>query len=225
MFNLLPRSTARGVTHTFIRSISYIKTPVRGLKKAQDSAMITAKGELRPWSTDAANLSGLKDFLGSEFALPDSLALQVLTHKSFQHGFKGYNEKLALIGDKLLKVHIDSYAIQQESTNVTRVNQINFDCLGSPMNKFLSNTNVLGEFALRHGLTDSIYWKCRLDNLGQSSPADSGLYSVAEKTMTAIVGAISLHHGGAKAAQFVNQKLLQGEDSLINIADEKYDSY
>lgn len=207
------------------RSIVYVKSisqqplpnnakPLRpnvGLKKAPET-FLSANGTLYPGNE--ATLAKVKSLLGADYALPDDLILQVLTHKSFSHGLKPYNQNLAIIGKHFLRLETTSYAVKQESANPSAINGINFDVCLSKISNLLSATAATSQLCKNTGIAESIFWKA--PKVGDKSN------TVYATTINALVGAVLLKRGQHAARSFVNEKLLAGEHSLITIAEKVY---
>lgn len=204
---------------TFRRSLVYVnkssKTSSRnggsGIKKNPED-YLSVNGVLYPGTVDT--LKPTKDFLGSEYALPDELILQILTHKSFAHGLKPYNENLAIIGRHFLRLQAFIHATSQKSENPTALNGVNFDVSLSNIAALLSATAVSSEVCRSAGIDKNIFWKAPNDQV----KADT----VYAKTIDALVGAILMRFGQNRAQQFVSDKLLSGQYSLIDFAAKIY---
>jgi large subunit ribosomal protein L15 len=144
------------------RNIVYVrdgKTTVRGLKKNEDDYLTASNGVKYPGNIDT--LKPAKEFLGDEYALEDSLILQAITHKSFAHGKKPYNEKLAVIGREFLRLQSMAYAVKNDKSTyaVQLVNGVNFEAHknGAVRQIFASKTGY--ELCKRAGIDRSIFWK------------------------------------------------------------------
>lgn len=59
------------------------------------------------------NIQHIKSYLGDKFQIPDEIALQIITHKSFGNGIKPYNEKLAAMGSKLLSLFAAKHVVNK----------------------------------------------------------------------------------------------------------------
>nr|CAI6462004.1 ASB_HP1_G0027160.mRNA.1.CDS.1 [Saccharomyces cerevisiae] len=86
--------------------------------------------------------------------LPEDVVLQCLTHKSFAHGSKPYNEKLNLLGSQFLKYQASIHSLRQNNVlspvargKVQRpLNNLNFTNLGTQLSKFLISKDAIAEF-------------------------------------------------------------------------------
>lgn len=206
-------------SHSIPPSAAARRSTGRGIKKPLESYLI-CNGITYPGTE--STLSAAKSFLGAEFALPDSLVLQTITHKSFAHGLKPYNENLAIIGRHFLRLQTIGHAIASPSQNPGSVNKINFDASCAKISALLSATPATAKVGRLAGLDKSIFWKSPNSadsSIQQPQPASD---LVVAKTVDAIVGAVLMNKGQFVAEQFVKQRLLDGKYSLINIAKEIY---
>lgn len=177
---------------------------VRGLVREEADYLVSPKGNA--YELSDKTIGPLKQFLGEKYSLPDELLLQIQTHKSFAHGFRPFNEKIALYGCHFLKYKTTLHTIETEG----------LDKLGSAPAKNLISTPVLAQFVRSHGLGDAIFWKKR-DPL-QTDPKVSGENAVFARTCEAIVGGLLLHRGKTVAEQFVDEVMLEGDQSLVALS-------
>lgn len=205
------------------RSLTYLhKGPrVRGLLRDEAEYLVSPKGAT--YGESEENLSSLKKFLGEEYKLPNKLILQVLTHKSFAHGLKPFNEKLAIFGSHFLKYKASIFAIKPEnelSSNIS-VNGFQLEELGSAKSKGLISNKTSAEFIRSVAkIGDSIFWKKRDPLI--TNPNVSGENSVFARSLEALIGAILLQHGKSKAEKFIDEILLNKskDDSLVKLAEK-----
>lgn len=199
------------------RSLVYVKTAsgshkkVSGYKKNPED-YLSVTGTLYPGTSET--LQPAKAFLGSDYALPDDLILQTLTHKSFAHGLKPYNENLSIIGRHFLRLQTFIHATSAKSENPSVVNGINFDVTQAKISNLLSATAVTSKVCVASGISKNIFWKAPNENVKSDT--------VYAKTIDALVGAVLLRLGQSKAQQFVSEKLLTGPHSLVDLAAKVY---
>ncbi|CCH40886.1 54S ribosomal protein L15, mitochondrial [Wickerhamomyces ciferrii] len=202
------------------RSVVYLhKGPrVRGLVRDEEDYMYSPSG--KKYGLNQENLQSLKEFLGKEYELPDELSLQILTHKSFAHGIKPFNEKLSILGSHFLKNRASLYTIhKQESKDVDAdINGLSISQLGSLTSRNITSSEILYAFIKKNNLTDVIFWKKRDALL--TDPSKSGEIKVSDGVVKAIIGAILSHHGKVKAEKFIDDVLLNSsnEKSLVNLS-------
>lgn len=206
----------RAFSKRFSRNI-YLHTGPRvgGIRRDPAEVFTTASGHFH--GTDPQNLKHIKQFLLDKYAIPDDLALQVLTHKSFGNGIKPYNEKLSTMGSKLLNLMLAKYVVSKKTENELAVNGKNLDVLGTPMAKELGGRMALGVFAKNAKLNTIMFWKSYNSQL---SFEQSGELKVSAQMMYALVGAVTFVHGKKAAELFVEEKLLLGSTSLEAITEE-----
>lgn len=212
------------VTYTSQRSIVHISKsssssnrsniPLRsnvGLRK-DPKEYLTVNGVLYPGNQET--LAPAKKLLGEEFSLSDDLILQAITHKSFAHGLKPYNENLAIIGKHFLRMETTSHAINQKSENPTAVNGINFDVCLSKISNLLSATASTSQISRESGIAKTIFWK--------SPRAETSSSTVDATAINALIGSVLLKLGQQKAKDFVRSRLLSGKYSLVDVASKIY---
>ena len=193
----------------YIAYVSKAASPGRGLKKDPEEYMVSPSGVHYPGNQ--ATLEPLKALLGQEFSLPDNLLLQTLVHKSFAHGKVPYNDKLAILGQQLIRLQAFRAAASEavSQNDPFAINGQNFNISSNAVD-VLASTPVLSAVCDKAGLEASIFYKNANAN---SSPL------VKAKAINAIVGALTLERGSDVAVKFINTKLLNGELSVFSIAD------
>lgn len=188
----------------FTRSIYLHKGPrVEGLKRDPEAAFINPKGI--KYGLNETNISHIKSFLGDKYNIPDEIALQVITHKSFGNGIKPYNEKLAAMGSKLLSLYFAKYVTNQPCKHDNGVEGKNLDVLGSPMSRELPSLKTAAIFAKSNNINEIMFWHTRNSTLGFES---SGELKVSGELLFSLVGAVNFYHGKNKAEQFITEKLV-----------------
>lgn len=185
------------------------------IRKDPSKVLQLATGE--KYGATESNLSSIKLFLADKYAIPDDLALQVITHKSFTNGLKPYNEKLSAMGSKVLNLFLAKFVVEGATTNDLAVNGKNLDVLGTPIAKELGGRMALGLFAQSTKLNNTMFWKSYNSLL---SFQESGELKVSAQMMYALVGAVTFIHGKKAAEAFVREKLLEGPVTLEGIASE-----
>lgn len=183
----------------------------------KDPAQVFTLASGAKYGLNEANLKNVKEFLSDKYAIPDELALQVITHKSFAHGLKPYNEKLSAMGSKLLNLYLAKFVVERSTANEMAVNGKNLDVLGTPIAKELGGRMALGLFAKSTKLNNTLFWRSYNSLL---SFEGSGELKVSAQMMYALVGAVTFIHGKKIAEVFVREKLLEGPNSLESIAAE-----
>lgn len=220
--------------HQSVRLITYLHSGprVRGIKRDPATYLKSPNG----LSYTDVNLADFKDTVQKALHLdsfgidlPEDVVLQCLTHKSFAHGSKPYNEKLNLLGSQFLKYQASIHSLRQNNVlspvargKVQRpLNNLNFTNLGTQLSKFLISKDAIAEFIKEKHLDSLIFWKMRDVTKDGHFNGESAIYSSA---LNALVGAILVGNGPERAGQFVQQALLNGENdvSLVKIANQQF---
>ncbi|KAG7057149.1 RNase III domain-containing protein [Colletotrichum scovillei] len=151
--------------------------------------------------------------------LPDETKWLAVTHKSFDQGRRGFNDKLAYLGrqavilettnrivtgtDPLKKAIVPEKSYQRtpfEHPALTRVDNLNAE---QPQ-KIVTKEKVEA-LALAAGLDKVLRWKpAKPENL-----SGSGQQIVLNSAVFAIVGAITLQHGAEVAGRVIRDRILR----------------
>ncbi|KAI9828365.1 MAG: hypothetical protein M1832_002793 [Thelocarpon impressellum] len=152
---------------------------------------------------------------GGDQMLSDEVKWLAVTHKSFDQGRRGYNDRLAFLGRRIVTLQA-SLALMESSARSGHPNQ------GSPDGPFahpalsglsgLTEDSLMGvsksrlaRLAARTGLPDVVRWLPRRpDNLG-----GSGEPTVLVEALFAIVGAVALQKGGPAAEKVARERILE----------------
>ncbi|KAH3675723.1 hypothetical protein WICMUC_002515 [Wickerhamomyces mucosus] len=195
---------------TSYRNIGYLHRGerIRGLIRDESEYLLNPNGLKYNLESILPLKQYLSTLLENKSQINDELLLQISTHKSFAHGSKPFNEKLAIYGGHFLKYKTSLFAIQTGG----------IDSLGSKTSKDLISRKVLAEFIRKNELNQGIYWKKRDQLLTDSSI--NGEDSVFATVLEALIGGLLLNKGKLITEKFINERLLNETDpnSLINIA-------
>lgn len=160
---------------------------------------------------------------GGDNMLSDEVKWLAITHKSFDHGRRGFNDRLAFLGKRIVDLQTS-----QALLSAPQVEKWPLDAKGRPLpdkygrrpflhsalnglpalseeakSRVLDKTR-LANLAERYGLDKVARWKPkRADNL-----QGSGQDAVLATSLYAIVGAIALERGGEAANKVTQQKIL-----------------
>ncbi|GMM38800.1 mitochondrial 54S ribosomal protein YmL15 [Saccharomycopsis crataegensis] len=195
---------------------------VRGMLRDPADYLVSSSGRRYPENATgmAPIISNLKNYLSqnSVEGIDDKVLLQVLTHKSFAHGKKPFNEKLSVFGVHLLKEISAIHLIESEASEGASVEGLNVDVLGGTLSKRLLHKSVLAQFTRLNipGIEKDIFWRNR--NLMITDPAVNGENVVLFDTILATVGAVNLIKGKGVASDFIGKAILSGENSLVELA-------
>ncbi|CAI4906472.1 CGH_3_HP_G0021310.mRNA.1.CDS.1 [Saccharomyces cerevisiae] len=210
-----------------VRTVIYLhKGPrINGLRRDPESYLRNPSGVL----FTEVNAKECQDKVRSILQLPkyginlsNELILQCLTHKSFAHGSKPYNEKLNLLGAQFLKLQTSIHSLKNGSPAESCENgqlSLQFSNLGTKFAKELTSKNTACTFVKLHNLGPFIFWKMR-DPIKDGHI--NGETTIFASVLNAFIGAILSTNGSEKAAKFIQGSLLDKEDlhSLVNIANE-----
>lgn len=234
MILVASRNTVTQTRRQAVRLITYLHSGarVRGLKRDPESYLKNPKGisynalKQSEYHDKVIQILRLKE-LGIN--LPNNVLLQCLTHKSFAHGSKPYNEKLSLLGAQFLKYQASIHSLNQSDVlspvAVGKVQQsingFNFTNLGTQLSKLLISRPVTARFIKDKKLDSLIFWKMK-DPLKDSH--HSGETTIYSTVLNAFVGGILATNGPIKTVEFVKKVLLNSESdvSLVNIANEHF---
>jgi large subunit ribosomal protein L15 len=160
---------------------------------------------------------------GGDRMLGDEVKWLAVTHKSFDHGRRGFNDRLAYLGRRIVELQTTEALI-----NSPQQHQWPKDPKGVPINdeygrkpylhpaldglqgltdeaeSLVLSKSRLAPIAERYHLHKVTRWTPkRADNL-----QGSGLDTVLMTSLYAIVGAVALEHGGEVANKVVQEKIL-----------------
>ncbi|KAF9894877.1 hypothetical protein FE257_004498 [Aspergillus nanangensis] len=152
-----------------------------------------------------------------EKVLSDEVKWLAVTHKSFDQGRRGFNDRLAFLGKRIVQLQASLALAQSPETNAANTVADTFgrepfvhpalDGLPnlSPNTKnFLTSKSKLAELAQKYELEKVLRWSPRKPN----NLAGSGIELVLAHTMYAVVGAVSLEKGGHVANQVARERIL-----------------
>ncbi|KAF2455607.1 RNase III domain protein [Lineolata rhizophorae] len=153
---------------------------------------------------------------GGERLLTEETKWLAVTHKSFDHGRRGFNDKLAFLGKRIVDLQTSLALLSAPKPDVAVVHdpyhrqQFNHPALqglpnlSSDAKAEVTHKTRLARLAESKGLRRVLRWQPRnVDNL-----QGSGIDAILAHTMYAIVGAIALERGGEVANKTVRDKIL-----------------
>lgn len=138
-----------------------------------------------------------------------------LTHKSFDHGRRGFNDRLAYLGKRILDLQaslalLSTAPMSSSTTAATDSNIFQHPSLHgleniTPLarNEALNKTRV-ARVAYTYGLDKVVRWKPKKSDRLEGS----GIESVLAQTVYAIIGALALQRGGEVAARVAKERVL-----------------
>ncbi|KAF4978684.1 hypothetical protein FZEAL_4978 [Fusarium zealandicum] len=153
---------------------------------------------------------------GGSRLLPEELKWLAVTHKSFDQGRRGFNDRLALLGRMALVMETTKNIVAKEPIPGSRVaDNFNRQPFEHPQLQSLDNLTMegprdiagkdkLSRLASEVGMIDVVRWKPRLVRKLQAS----GVEVVLNGAILAIIGAITLQHGSVVASQVIRERIL-----------------
>ncbi|PKS05289.1 hypothetical protein jhhlp_008661 [Lomentospora prolificans] len=157
-------------------------------------------------------------FLGQQGPrmLPDELKWLAVTHKSFDQGRRGFNDRLAYLGRQAIILEVTKNIISGSQPTAPPADAFGRQPFEHPSLAGLENfaekqphdvisREKMYKFAMELGLLKVMRWKPRLpENL-----AGSGVQVVLTGAVHAIIGAIQLQCGAEVASRVIQEKLLK----------------
>ncbi|CAI6096672.1 hypothetical protein V2G26_016421 [Clonostachys chloroleuca] len=150
--------------------------------------------------------------------LPDELKWLAITHKSFDQGRRGFNDKLALMGRMTLVMEaakdivsqeplpgakaIDEFESERQPFESPQLSQV--DNLNVRTPQTVASKESIYKLAQSVGMLNVVRWKPRLPHALESS----GVEVVMNGAVLAIIGAITLQHGAEVASKVVRERIL-----------------
>ncbi|KAL8755823.1 MAG: hypothetical protein Q9184_004681 [Pyrenodesmia sp. 2 TL-2023] len=149
--------------------------------------------------------------------LTEEVKWLAVTHKSFDHGRRGFNERLAYLGKRIVELQaslhmIAASASTPEPTVADRWGREPFKHsaleglagLTEERKKAVLAKKRMAQLAGKYGLTGVLRWKPRTNEDLESSGVDI----VLTQALYAIVGAVSLQKGGEVASRVCRERIL-----------------
>ncbi|KAF5013446.1 hypothetical protein FDECE_558 [Fusarium decemcellulare] len=153
---------------------------------------------------------------GGSKLLPEELKWLAVTHKSFDQGRRGFNDRLALLGRMTLIMETTKSIVAKEPIPGSVVaDEFERQPFEHPQLQSLDNLTLEGPrdvagkdklylLAAEVGMIDVVRWKPRLTRKLMSS----GVEVVLNGAILAIIGAITLQHGSTVASQVIQERIL-----------------
>ncbi|KAL8689212.1 MAG: hypothetical protein Q9218_005064 [Villophora microphyllina] len=153
--------------------------------------------------------------------LTDEVKWLAVTHKSFDHGRRGFNDRLAYLGlmagRRIIELQASLHMLAASTTTPepSHPDEFGREPFKDPVlaglagltrerkERILDKKRV-AQLASKYGLTEVMRWKPRLVN----NVEGSGVDVVLIQTLYAIVGAISLQKGGEVANRITRERIL-----------------
>ncbi|KAH9809321.1 Ribonuclease-III-like [Teratosphaeria destructans] len=146
--------------------------------------------------------------------LPEEVKWLAVTHKSFDHGRRGFNDKLAFFGKRIIDLQTSMALIR--APQVPSPTQADPNVFQHPSLDGVENLTPsakaqmlaparLSQLARSYGLDRVLRWQPRKTGDMQSSGVDT----VLAHTVYSIIGALALHRGGEIAGRVARERVLE----------------
>ncbi|KAH7368639.1 RNase III domain-containing protein [Plectosphaerella cucumerina] len=157
---------------------------------------------------------------GGDKLLPEEIKWLAITHKSFDQGRRGFNDRLAFLGRQAIILEVSQSILAGAQVEAAVVpDSHGREAFQHPALSRLDNFNAklpqdivtrekIERLAIDVGLDKVVRWKPRLPG----NLAASGQTIVLNGTIHAIIGAISLQHGAEVAGKIVRERILSQLD-------------
>ncbi|KAM3510323.1 hypothetical protein MY11210_005941 [Beauveria gryllotalpidicola] len=170
-------------------------------------------------NNDPARLDQMYERLlgqGGSKMLPDELKWLAVTHKSFDQGRRGFNDRLAMVGRMALDVEaVKDIVSKPADPRAQQTDEFDRQPFEHPKLAPVDNLSLvdardtvgkekLAALARSVGLDSTVRWKPRLVGELESS----GVEVVLTGAVMAIVGAITLQHGTAVANRIIRERIM-----------------
>lgn len=149
--------------------------------------------------------------------LTDEVKWLAVTHKSFDHGRRGFNDRLAFLGQRIIQLQTSLTLLHGSSVTPFPETQDQYgrEPFRHPALDGLAGVTLeskhqilnlarTAQLADKYGLTSVVRWKPKkMINL-----QGSGVHKVTSVALYAIVGAVALQKGGEVANNVVKERIL-----------------
>lgn len=196
----MTKEMSRPAFRQFTRCLSY-KPRVHSLTTPKAQSQIERTPDkvsemqtlLRSFTTD----------VGIASSLPDGLARQVFTHKSFDHGRQAYNEKLSFLGRRVLYLRLTEHLLDRPTSSPGALEGRDLSAINTTRLESLLSLESIARVA-PEGLSSLVRWQPK----DSRDRAGSGERKVVAETVMALVGAIEIQFGAGAAKSFVDRRIL-----------------
>ncbi|OJJ48444.1 hypothetical protein ASPZODRAFT_130470 [Penicilliopsis zonata CBS 506.65] len=156
---------------------------------------------------------------GGHKLLSEETKWLAVTHKSFDQGRRGFNDRLAYLGKRIVQLQTSLALVQDGSTVITQnaavpdtFNRTPFthpaldglNNLDADAKAYQTSKEKLAALGMKYGLQKVMRWAPRKPYQLQAS----GIDLVLAHTLYSIVGAIALEQGGQMANKVAREKIL-----------------
>lgn len=150
--------------------------------------------------------------------LSDETKWLAVTHKSFDHGRRGFNDRLAFLGRQILELQTTIGLLNAASANGYSIpdddsyGRVPFshaatdgvEILNTDSKEFFLRHTALYNVALRYGIPEVVRWQPK----DVSDLSGSGIHMICAQAIFAIIGALALEQGGVVANRIARERVL-----------------
>ncbi|KAJ5620943.1 hypothetical protein N7510_004927 [Penicillium lagena] len=157
---------------------------------------------------------------GGDKMLSEELKWLTVTHKSFDQGRRGFNDRLAFLGKRIVQLQASLALVQNPETTPERplTDKFGRTIFSHPAldglhnislekKSFLTDRKKLADVARSYDLEKVIRWNPK-DPEGPNGLKTSGFDLVLAHTLYAVIGALSLEQGGQVASKVAKERIL-----------------
>ncbi|EZF73666.1 hypothetical protein H105_04475 [Trichophyton soudanense CBS 452.61] len=150
--------------------------------------------------------------------LSEEVKWQAVTHKSFDQGRRGFNDRLAYFGKQIILLQA-SLALVQNPTAYAQPSKPDpferlpydsaalkgLEVLSQNTRSQLTRKKQMSALARHYGINEVMRWVPRM----QHDLTESGVDTIYTHAMYAVIGAIALEHGSKVANEIVRDRILK----------------
>ncbi|OJJ78416.1 mitochondrial 54S ribosomal protein mL57 [Aspergillus glaucus CBS 516.65] len=155
---------------------------------------------------------------GGETVLSEEVKWLAVTHKSYDQGRRGFNDRLAFVGKRIVQLQTSLALVQNPANSAGPVAEDphgrqlfahpaleGLDSLSDSTKVLLTGKTKLAQLAQKYDMQNVLRWSPRKPN----NLAASGIELVMAHTMYAVIGAIALEKGGHFANKVAQDRILE----------------
>ncbi|KAF3479763.1 RNase III domain-containing protein [Arthroderma uncinatum] len=149
--------------------------------------------------------------------LSEEVKWQAVTHKSFDQGRRGFNDRLAYFGKQVIMLQASLALIQNPTVYAQPLKPDShgrqpyespalrgLEVLSQTTRSQLTRRKEMSALARHYGISDVLRWLPRKENL-----TESGVDTVYTHAMYAVIGAVALENGSKVANEITREKILK----------------
>ncbi|ERF68723.1 hypothetical protein EPUS_07141 [Endocarpon pusillum Z07020] len=154
---------------------------------------------------------------GGDSILTDETKWLAVTHKSFDHGRRGFNDRLSYLGKRIVELQMSLALLGSSTRDVFKVAKDphgrtpfqhpateGIEVLNGGARAHLLHHSRISEMSQRYGLQHVVRWNPRKPE----SLHASGFEMVLTQAVFAIAGAVALERGGGEANRIVRERII-----------------